>query len=50
MIEVDGSMLAVRGLEPWKEAKVGIVYRHNVETRRPHGQRDLDKARHAASM
>lgn len=33
--EVDGSMLAIRGLEPWKEAKVGIVYRHNVKTRRP---------------
>jgi hypothetical protein len=35
VIEVDGSMLAIRGLEPWKEAKVGIVYRHNVKTRRP---------------
>ncbi|GMU61791.1 MAG: hypothetical protein AMXMBFR34_35540 [Myxococcaceae bacterium] len=28
-------MLAIRGLEPWKEAKVGIVYHHNVKTRRP---------------
>jgi len=35
VIEVDGSMLPIRGLEPWKEAKVGVTYRHNPETRRP---------------
>jgi hypothetical protein len=35
VIETDGSMLPIRGDEPWKEAKVGVVYRHDVEERIP---------------
>jgi len=35
VIEVDGSMLPIRGLEPWKEAKVGLTYRHDVSARKP---------------
>jgi len=31
----DGSLLPIRGDEPWKEAKVGVTYRHDVETNRP---------------
>jgi hypothetical protein len=26
VVEVDGSMLPIRGDEPWKEANVGVVY------------------------
>lgn len=32
VIEVDGSMLPIRGDEPWKEAKVGVTYRHDTDT------------------
>jgi hypothetical protein len=35
VVEVDGSMLPIRGLEPWKEAKVGVIYRHDGETKAP---------------
>jgi hypothetical protein len=35
VVEVDGSQLPIRGEEPWKEAKVGVVYRHDVKTRKP---------------
>ena len=35
VIEVDGSMLPIRGAEAWKEAKVGVVYRHDVEAQKP---------------
>lgn len=33
--EHDGSMLPIRGEEPWKEAKVGVIYRHDLETQKP---------------
>jgi hypothetical protein len=33
--EVDGSMLPIRGEEPWKEAKVGVLYRHDPTTGAP---------------
>lgn len=42
--EVDGSYLPIRGAEPWKEAKVGVIYRHDVEARRP----VADSARYVA--
>jgi hypothetical protein len=35
VVEMDGSMLPIRGPEPWKEAKVGVIYRHDGETQRP---------------
>lgn len=35
VVETDGSMLPIRGDEPWKEAKVGVVYRHDVVERAP---------------
>jgi hypothetical protein len=35
VIETDGSMLPIRGDEPWKEAKVGVVYRHDAEKNEP---------------
>ena len=35
VVEMDGSMLPIRGPEPWKEAKVGVIYRHDDETQRP---------------
>jgi hypothetical protein len=35
MVEVDGSMLPIRGNEPWKEAKVGVLYRHDPIANRP---------------
>jgi hypothetical protein len=35
VVEFDGSMLPIRGEEPWKEAKVGVTYRHDVEKNRP---------------
>jgi hypothetical protein len=35
VIEHDGSMLPIRGEEPWKEAKVGVVYRHDLEAKGP---------------
>jgi hypothetical protein len=33
--EVDGSYLAIRGIEPWKEAKVGVIYRHDAVRKKP---------------
>jgi hypothetical protein len=35
VVETDGSMLPIRGNEPWKEAKVGVVYRHDVKAGAP---------------
>lgn len=35
VVQTDGSMLPIRGDEPWKEAKVGIVYRHDAKERVP---------------
>ncbi len=35
VIEVDGSQLPIRGVEPWKEAKVGLTYRQDAQTHRP---------------
>lgn len=35
VVEHDGSMLPIRGDEPWKEAKVGVTYRHDVDKRAP---------------
>jgi hypothetical protein len=35
VVEVDGSLLPIRGAEPWKEAKVGVVYRHDQQTNAP---------------
>jgi len=35
VVETDGSMLPIRGEEPWKEAKVGVIYRHDVKARAP---------------
>jgi hypothetical protein len=35
VVENDGSMLPIRGQEPWKEAKVGVVYRHDTEASAP---------------
>lgn len=35
VVETDGSMLPIRGEEAWKEAKVGVVYRHDVREQAP---------------
>lgn len=35
VVEVDGSMLPIRGDEPWKEAKVGVTYRHDPAANEP---------------
>ncbi len=35
VVEVDGSMLPIRGTEPWKEAKVGLTYRHDRRANAP---------------
>lgn len=35
VVQMDGGMLPIRGEEPWKEAKVGVVYRHDEDARRP---------------
>lgn len=35
VVEMDGSMLPIRGAEPWKEAKVGITYRHDPKRQAP---------------
>ena len=35
VVEVDGSMLPIRGAEPWKEAKVGVLYRHDQSANAP---------------
>jgi len=35
VVEMDGSQLPIRGAEPWKEAKVGVLYRHDAQARSP---------------
>lgn len=35
VVEVDGSMLPIRGEEPWREAKVGLTYRHDARANAP---------------
>lgn len=35
VVEADASLLPIRGPEPWKEAKVGVVYQHNSQTEKP---------------
>jgi len=35
VVEVDGSQLPIRGEEPWKEAKVGVTYRHDARANAP---------------
>jgi hypothetical protein len=35
VVEVDGSMLPIRGVEAWKEAKVGLTYRHDTVANEP---------------
>lgn len=35
VVQMDGSLLPIRGDEPWKEAKVGVTYRHDTERNRP---------------
>jgi hypothetical protein len=35
VVETDGSLLPIRGSEPWKEAKVGVVYRQDVRAGEP---------------
>lgn len=35
VVEVDGSQLPIRGEEPWKEAKVGVTYRHDASANKP---------------
>jgi hypothetical protein len=35
VVEVDGSMLPIRGEGSWKEAKVGVTYQHDVARVRP---------------
>jgi hypothetical protein len=35
VVEADGSHVRVLGDEPWKEAKVGLVYRHDTRTNAP---------------
>jgi len=35
VVEVDGSQLPIRGEEPWKEAKVGVTYRHDAQANAP---------------
>ena len=35
VVETDGSQLPIRGEEPWKEAKVGVLYRHDVQAKAP---------------
>lgn len=35
VVQTDGSLLPIRGEEPWKEAKVGITYRHDTQTNKP---------------
>jgi len=44
IVESDGSLLPIRGPEPWKEAKVGVVYRHDREASEP----IADSARYVA--
>ena len=35
VVEVDGSMLPIRGDEAWKEVKVGVLYRHDCRANAP---------------
>lgn len=35
VVQMDGSMLPIRGAEPWKEAKVGLTYHHDTKSKRP---------------
>jgi hypothetical protein len=35
VVEHDGSMLPIRGEKTWKEAKVGVVYRHDLDANKP---------------
>ena len=35
VVEVDGSLLPIRGAEAWKEAKVGVLYHHDPVANRP---------------
>lgn len=35
VVEVDGSMLPIRGEESWKEAKVGLTYHHDTAANEP---------------
>jgi Uncharacterised protein family (UPF0236) len=35
VVETDGSMLPIRGEDAWKEAKVGVLYRHDAEANAP---------------
>ena len=42
--QVDGSMLPICGVESWKEAKVGVVYRHDPARSAP----EPDSARYVA--
>jgi uncharacterized protein UPF0236 len=35
VVEVDGSMLPIRGEDAWKEAKVGVTYRHDSKANAP---------------
>src|SRR5882762_7490781 len=44
VVESDGSLLPIRGPEPWKEAKVGVLYRHDREASEP----IADSARYVA--
>ena len=34
VVQMDGSLLPIRGAEPWKEAKVGVTYRHDTDRNR----------------
>ncbi len=35
VVQMDGSMVPIRGEEPWKEVKVGVTYRHDPSTKKP---------------
>ncbi len=35
VVEVDGSLLPIRGNEPWKEAKMGVLYGHDAKANAP---------------
>ena len=35
VVEVDGIQLPIRGEEPWKEAKIGVLYRHDTKAKAP---------------
>jgi len=53
VVQTDGSMLPIRGDEPWKEAKVGVVYReeHHLASNDNVGRRGhLDEARYVAAI